>query len=178
MSVDAFSPESTKTLRDVLLNDVTGELFEEIVQRPIAASKMPILSKADRIAITLDGSVLLDRNRRDVAVYQAEELARAIVENGGLRPEVLVDVVVTKLDLIKQESTDLAWVKRAAEDVAKAVEASKRGNVLLTCARSQFPKLVKSGRGVDKLFSLWVGERPEPRLGAIREPRQSRRVAQ
>lgn len=159
------SPEAAPLLGDIFINDVTGEFFGAIVRRPSAAAEMAVLAKADRVAITLDGLLLLDRDRRDLAVYESQILARAIVEHGMLKPEARVDIVVTKLDKIMENGGNADYARAVAADVSKAVTAAFRGEIILTCARSEVAGPVRSGKSVDDLFKLWVADRPERHLG-------------
>jgi hypothetical protein len=168
------SPQSAPALGDIFINDVTGELFDAVVRRPAAAGAMAVLSKADRIAITLDGQLLVDPERRDFAAYQSEMLARAIAEYGGLKLEARVDVVVTKLDKVMEHGDGSGKAREAALGVTAAVPEPYRGDIFLTCARSEVVGGVPSGKGIDDLFKVWIGGRPERLLSVTREPRRRR----
>ena len=156
-----LSPTSRKSL---MFNDVSGERFDAIIKHPRSAADMIVLTLAERIGVVLDGARLIDPGERDRTLYEAATLTRAILEHGVLKPEARLDVIVTKFDLVAQDGHLSGYVQRGIDRVVQIASAERRGELLMTAARSTKPTVIQAGTGLPELFTLWVGEAAAQRL--------------
>ncbi|NJD29386.1 MAG: hypothetical protein FIA92_13950 [Chloroflexi bacterium] len=156
LSVSTTSPGGG-TRRQILVNDVTGERFAALVEHPAGASSMPVLARADRVQVVVDGAAVFDRATRDRFAYKAEVLARTMVDHAQLRPGTLIDAVVTKLDLMTKRS-EVETAEGIAKRILDRLPETRRGQLVVTCARSATPGRTATGTGVDAALALWAGD--------------------
>ena len=145
---------------DLLLSDLAGETFRRIRDDTRECASVPLLWRADHLAVLLDGKQLASTRERNGVRSDARQLLRACFDSGVLQPDVTVEVVATKWDLIRAAGED---AESFARETAAAVQEvilgrPNRTTVSLTAARSSQPAVLPAGYGIDELIRLWTGK--------------------
>lgn len=90
---------------NLLFTDVSGELFRMIKDSSEECKKMAVLTRADHIAILLDGAQLADKKFRQKALQDCKGLLRSILEGGMIGKDTFVEIIYSKWDLIQPKKT-------------------------------------------------------------------------
>lgn len=121
-------------VHDLLLSDVRGEYFENIIDGAAAASEVPLAARADLCLLAIDGQLVAVPEERQRAITRARLLLGGLAEDGGLRAGAKTVIVVTKRDLLgtsaRQWATDqLAqlrdWAVNRGLDASTAMIAAR-----------------------------------------------------
>lgn len=96
-------------LQDLLLSDVKGEFFENIVDGAGVAREVPLATRADLCLLMVDGASVANTIHRQSAVTRARLLLGGLCESDGLRPGTTIAIVLTKIDLIAP--ADRPWAE-------------------------------------------------------------------
>jgi len=104
-------------LRDLLLTDIWGETFENVIDGAAASNELPIAARADVAMLMVDGERIADAAERQDAIRRARMLAGGLSERGVLRPQARLIVALNKTDLLSDE--DKQWWLENREQVAE-----------------------------------------------------------
>jgi hypothetical protein len=144
---------------DLLIGDMAGEHFDDIADFAGEVQKQPALSRADVIAVVLDGEKCLGAAKWNV-VARAQMTLRGLIESHMIRPGV-IQLLITKWDIV-----DAAGDKaiEAAEKAEQELVAAIRGfgghpSVFKTAARGSNPR-VSPGFGIPDLLRSWLNPHP------------------
>lgn len=140
----------------VFVNDISGEIFEDVLRRPATAAHLPIIAQADRLQVLLNGEILCQPGARDFEVYRVTTMARAIIDHGNLKPDAAVDVIVTKADLL-QDSGTRAFANRMGLQVQASLPSRYAGAVMTVCARTSNPTIAATFEGMAPILATWTG---------------------
>ncbi len=100
--------------RDVLIADMSGEIFEKLRDQPALAAQFPVIQAAHALAVFVDGELLASAKRHHSVLYDARMLLAAIVQEAPPNPHRIFQIVITKWDV-------LAKVGRAESEVRNEV---------------------------------------------------------
>lgn len=89
---------------NVLIADVSGEIFRQVRDSDEAQRLLPFLERVDNLAIVLDGARLAKPTERQLPRNDARSLLRAFVESNRVHPACRIDVIFAKWDRLDQES--------------------------------------------------------------------------
>ena len=158
--------ENSGTRSDLLISERAGESYRELRDTPAKAQTLIELSKARSVALILDGARVADARRRAEAFASVRNIARAIVDGGGMAFDVELQLVTTKFDLLNVEAA--APAVQALDDFEAAFQrtvAAKgiAGQAFRTAARDPTGVTVPAW-GVDQLFLSWIRPRGVPAL--------------
>jgi len=92
------SPESSA--QDLLISDISGELFESFRDSSSACKRATFLRRADVLCLFVDGALVADPSKRHVAKSDTRLLLRSLMDAGILHPTCRVQVVFAKWDLV------------------------------------------------------------------------------
>jgi hypothetical protein len=156
LEVAADNPANPDLRRNLLLADVTGELFEELVTGARRASDLPEIWRADHLAIVLDGRKLSTPEEEQAERMKMETLARVLIEQEALVTPDALSIVVTKLDeILARESHAVDKLDAIADRIRQAAGITQALPVWRTAARPQTSELA-AGHGVVALFTSWL----------------------
>jgi hypothetical protein len=85
---------------ELLFADLPGEVFRQLRDNEIGPADLPLLVRADKLALLADGTRLADPHRRANVVSGIRQLLRAIHANGSLDHRTELALVVTMWDRI------------------------------------------------------------------------------
>lgn len=153
---------------NLLLCDMTGELFEAANQSDDALLLVPFLKQASRVVVVLDGEKLMKSDVRQRVRQEAFTLLRGCIQLGRLHKRSIVDIVFSKQDLIRasEQRSTIEQFQNAVEE-----EASKR--FAPSVGEMRFYRVSarpNPDAGFLQLFSAWVGENRPPELKRIYPP--------
>lgn len=149
--------------RDLLMTDLAGETFRRIRDDTSECKAVPLLSRADRLAVVLDGEKLASLRHRQTALADARQLLRSCIESQVLPASASIDIVVTKWDLIAVSGANAEeFAAEAGERVGEVIgERQAATPFVRTAARSSRPNETPTGLGLDELIQRWMVE-PAP----------------
>lgn len=153
--------KSDSVRHDLLLSDLSGEVFDDVVNTLDAARGLTELKRADHLLLMLDGVHLTDPAQRQAHLGSMISALRGLIQVGTLRPPTVVHLVVSKWDravLIPEHETLIAHGldRLQAQLGAFQVEWHK------VAARSEPGSQVEEGHGLGALLRS-VTKRRYPR---------------
>ena len=95
----ALAPRSGEPV-DLLLSDIPGEVFRQLRDNEITPAELPVLKRADKLALLADGARIVDSDARANVASGVRQLLRAIGANGALDPRTELALVVTMWDRV------------------------------------------------------------------------------
>jgi hypothetical protein len=147
--------------RRLLMADLSGEHFERIVTGERTPDSFPMLSRADQVAVVLDGSKLTDPKERLTERSRGEQLLQILATGDVVASPNVLCLVISKIDqyLADGREDDLDQI---AERVQRNAGVTSALPVFRTAAEpvsTNFPM----GHGVDALLAQWLAmpEYPE-----------------
>ena len=160
------------SLRDVLIADRSGELYERVSDQPSYARDLIELTQAWTITVLIDGGAMCQLLRRHEILAEARQFLSSIMHAEALSPSARLIFVLTKTDLV--DSSDNAAHLRAAFKALVTDVETKHGNDLgqvsaMEIAASPQIKGVERGLGVEALLRAWL-EAPERKERAKLRP--------
>ncbi len=146
----------------LLMADLSGEHFERLVVGERGPESLPMLSRADHLALVLNGRKLADARERLIERSRAEQLLRILSAPGVLASVGALTIVVAKLDeyLADGRADDLEEFALRLQQNAGVTG----GLPLFRTAAQPHSSKYPLGHGVDALLGYWLldDERTEP----------------
>jgi hypothetical protein len=132
----ALAPPAAKPI-DLLLADIPGEAFRQLRDNEIAPAELPVLKRADKLALLADGARLVDPNARANVASGVRQLLRAISANGALDTRTELALVVTMWDRIAddQEAEDY-WASREEKLIGELRDLDPEAPLFRVAARA------------------------------------------
>jgi Double-GTPase 2 len=138
----------------LLMADLSGEHFERLVSGERTPDSFPMLSRADHVAVVLNGRKLAEPKERQTERSRAEQLLRVLAAPGVLASTKVVSIVVAKLDRYLQDgrADDIDDIAARLQGTA-GIEHSV--SLFRTAAQPHSAKY-PMGHGVDALLAHWL----------------------
>lgn len=92
--------QHSRKRRDLFFSDRAGEFYSHLRSGEISSDKLDEITKADVLLILLDGERLCDTRKRANACESVRQTIRVLIEENGIKPGTLVQIITTKMDLI------------------------------------------------------------------------------
>ena len=144
---------------DLLLSDRSGEDFVQCLDKPYLCSEFPEIMRADCHVILVDGAKLMNPGEAPRQIADVRRLFISLNQCGAIANSGLVQVVLTKHDLISCSKHKDATLQRF-DDFVKNLRGRISGNVMLTAhklaARPSCCTNFELGDGLGKLVSDWL----------------------
>lgn len=147
--------------RNLLITDIAGEAFRLARDSEDDARRLTILRRADRLAVLVDGAKLAKRTERQGARRDVLTLLQSLTSAGMIDGRTVVDIVVTKWDLI-----DTAEQREEVIAVVDEIECSASTQLCSAVAKVRLHRVaalpvradIELGFGVDALLRMWLEE--------------------
>jgi hypothetical protein len=153
--------ESNGLHRHLLLSDISGEVFNDIVDSQEATASISELKRADHFLVILDGERLADPTKRQAHVARTATALRSLVQSGTLRTHTKVHLLVSKWDLFAPHlDTSKALLDQAFKRLTRYL-SSYHISTHMVAARSASDADVEDGWGLGTLLAAIV-ERSYP----------------
>lgn len=91
---------------DVLLTDISGEIFKLIRSSSEECKRHEIIRRADHFVLLLDGAKIIDPKSRQQNYISGRTLLRSCLDSGMLGPKTKIEIVLTKWDLLHALSAE------------------------------------------------------------------------
>jgi hypothetical protein len=151
---------------NMLFQDISGETFRMARDSTEDCKRLQILRRADHVVLFIDGEKLAQDDKRQEAFMDAELLLRSCIESGMLGRKSFVEVLFSKVDLLKvQKPEEEEKVKRFQEHVKKTLNKRymrELGSLRIfsVAARPITESMLPFGFGLKEIFSYWVETTP------------------
>ena len=106
---------------NLLIADLPGELFRALADNQIALSAIPLVRRADKLALIVDGARLRDSAVRAAVLTRVRQLLERIGAASLPAAGASLAMVVTKWDLIAEDPETLAYWHAREHDLAASV---------------------------------------------------------
>jgi hypothetical protein len=153
---------------DVLLADRPGEDYRALSDAPSASTGFSEVTRADAIAVLVDGKRLSDVSLRHNARAHTEMTLQALVDCGALGGVRRLVLVLTKLDLVRagDRATETEAAFAAMAERARTRHANVfQDTVAFSVAASPTSGSVARGHGVVGLLEYWLRETSPQQIG-------------
>jgi len=106
---------------NLLIADLPGELFRALADNQIAPSAIPLVRRADKLALIVDGARLRDSAARAAVLTRVRQLLERIGAASLIAAGASLAMVVTKWDLIAEDPETLAYWHAREHELAASV---------------------------------------------------------
>jgi hypothetical protein len=157
---------------DILLSDVPGDWFKDLIRHHELAERVAFLKRADALIFLVDAERLLSPGQRSQELHSARLLLERLVHDVGVRPDIPFIFAVSKID-----ANGRVDAITGEGELIKAAEAFGLKPTLVRCASfSRCPADVPSGYGVPEILraALDVEYELVVQQRAAREPASDR----
>lgn len=157
-----WRPSSDGQYYDLLLPDLTGELFSQALNSKEDTQSLKILNRADHVSLLVDGSKLNNLRTRQLAKNEIDLFIRSCIESDMLDRDSMVEVIATKEDLFMGEneigSSDVGAFLTSMEGELKSKYEGRLRSLefLKVAALPKAPSTLNVGHGIGELPNLWL----------------------
>lgn len=102
-----FKDTRTEKISNLLISDVTGEIFEDVIGNTHAAKEnFQFLNTVDQLVLLLDGEKLLEIKTRFAEIEQSIQLLQTFLGAGILPEDLRITVAISKYDKLKEANEE------------------------------------------------------------------------
>lgn len=149
---------------DLLISDRTGEDFNDVLDRPERCTDFPELGRCDAIALLVDGAKLADQSHANFQISRARRLFMSLHQHGLFPRSRLVQLVLTKLDVLEQSHDGKNGIERFQE-LSAELQDRGRNDLQLSAHRVAARPVggnLPVGSGLEDLMRAWLPVRSRP----------------
>jgi hypothetical protein len=149
---------------NLLISDIRGELFGNVINGSPVEIEVPLAARADLAIVLVDGKRIADVAKRQQAASNARQLIAGLARAGGLVAGTRVAIVCSKADLLNANAK--AFMD---SQIARLVDFAERAGLIATPSYlSARPDDHDAAlQGLESLLK-WVAE-SEPPISPVRE---------
>lgn len=160
--------------RALMLTDVKGETFEEVMHGQPVGVQIPIAPRVDKAIVLVDGRKVRDPQVRQIVIRNARTLIGGLFGTAeGLRKGTPVMIVVTKTDLLGP--AELAWFDDNVRSVVELAANRGAGPVELHRLAARPHEDPEAPIGLEVILR-WIWEDDAPRATVPTSARPDDRV--
>lgn len=100
---------------DLLMNDISGETYPEVIIAQSACEHLLCLQRADHLAVLVDGAAIADRDLRHDHCAKAANFVQRLLQVGRIGSETALHLIITKLDELKKDGEQAENLQAAAD---------------------------------------------------------------
>ena len=174
------------THANLLLSDVSGELFRRLRDSTAVAKEFDALKRADHLCIVVDGEKIVSQSERQIARNDSRSILRSMIESGNLSFDCVIDVIFTKWDLVIEaiQVPDGAPIEQFVESTKTSLASiAQQFNIRFheIAARPSRQAKVPFAHGLPTLLRSWMSnsakkdERQIAYVSSIGDPREFNR---
>jgi hypothetical protein len=112
---------------NLLLADLPGELFRAVADNQLALSALPLVRRADKLVLIVDGARLRDPAERSSVLTRVRQLLERLAADSLPHPSTELALVVTKWDLIVEDPDTLAYWQEREHQLAADIRELHAG---------------------------------------------------
>jgi hypothetical protein len=144
---------------NLLLADLPGELFRAVADNQLRLSSIPLVRRADKLVLIVDGARLRDPAARASVLTRVRQLLERLAADSLPHPGAELALVVTKWDLIVEDQDTLTYWQEREHQLAENVRELHAGAEHVRVAAGAPPSFPQDD-GVGALRS-WLLANPE-----------------
>ncbi len=154
------SEAGSSSTKNLLLSDISGEIFERANFTNENLRRIPFLERADHLSLFFDGGRLSDSSSRHACKQQGLTLLRACCEEEVLQKTCSLSVVFSRQDLVEADRENTESFQRLIEEEVARRYAGFFDTAVRCVRLAARPKEVKFGPpiGVGELLNVWLQE--------------------
>ncbi|MEJ7655865.1 MAG: hypothetical protein WKF33_02425 [Thermoleophilaceae bacterium] len=118
----------------LFLSDLPGEVFTQLRDNTISVDDVPLLGRADKLALIADGRRLADVQARPLVVSGLRQLLARLCQGGLPHPATELALIVTMWDLVCGDAAAEGYWRAREADLHENVRAVDPGAPLLKVA--------------------------------------------
>jgi hypothetical protein len=100
----------------LLLAELPSEIFRQLADNQLSTTAIPLLRRADKLALLIDGARLCDLDTRASALTRARQLLERMLADPDPHPATELALVITKWDRLGADADAMAyWQPREEE---------------------------------------------------------------
>jgi hypothetical protein len=146
---------------NLLLSDVSGELFRRLRDSSAVAKEFSALTRADHLCIVVDGEKISAREGRHVARNDSRSILRSVIESGHLASECVIDIAFTKWDIVVEalgspEGSEVRAFIDATRSALASIAANFKVRFHEIAARPSVNAKVPFAHGLPTLLRSWM----------------------
>jgi hypothetical protein len=146
---------------NLLLSDVSGELFRRLRDSSAVAKEFEALARADHLCIAIDGEKISTHEGRHVARNDSRSILRSVIESSNLAPNCVIDIAFTKWDVVVEalespESSDVQAFIDATRSALASIASSFEVRFHEIAARPSLNAKVPFAHGLPTLLRSWM----------------------
>ncbi len=157
----AFRDHQSATNENILLSDISGELFRQLRDVGETVDQIKSLKRADHLCIVIDGEKIVGRESRQVARNDSRSILRSIIEADVISSKCAIDLAISKWDLVvealQSEGGDsLASFLEETIKVVRDVAPHRQFRLFEVAARPPVEARVPFAHGLPTLLRAWM----------------------
>ena len=169
----AVSPLAEARRTDLMLSDRAGEFYSHVRNNAELVTELVEVLKTRLLVMLLDGARIAGIGQHAGAMQDLRQLLRIFLDSGTLGCTATVQVVITKVDLLR-EHPDKTFIDAAVKEFHERLRsdfAARLGELSFCEVAARDPTGVLSpGFGIEAVFKEWV---LPPPLTARRSPQEA-----
>lgn len=111
----------------LLLVELPGHIVRRLADNQVSASSIPLLRRADKLALILDGDRLCDPDTRASVVTRARQLLERLQTAALPHPATDVALIVTKWDFVSDDRSAMAYWETHESELLAEIRALDPG---------------------------------------------------
>ena len=158
LHLSLVSSGASRRVENLLLSDISGEIFERGSNTSEDLRRIPLLDRADHVSLFFDGGCLSDQARRHACKQQGLTLLRACCEEKVLRKTCSLSVVFSRQDLIVRNKEEPQYFQQLIEDEIESRYRSYFNTAIRYVRLAARPTEVGFGPpvGVEEVLDSWI----------------------
>jgi Double-GTPase 2 len=146
---------------NLLLSDVSGELFRRLGDSTAVAKEFSALTRADHLCIVIDGEKISAPEGRHVARNDSRSILRSVIESGNLASECVIDIAFTKWDIVVEaletpDGSDIQTFIGATRSALASLASRFEVRFHEIAARPSVKAKVPFAHGLPTLLRSWM----------------------
>lgn len=143
--------------QDLLISERAGETYKEIRDRPELAASLLEIAKSEVLALIIDGERVCNSRERAGVFASIRNIARVLIEYGGINTKVHIQLITTKYDLLQDESSKkaLAALVEFEDAIHRLIDGKHQMSTHRVAARDP-RRILEPAHGVADLLRSWL----------------------
>lgn len=158
--------------QDLVLSDVSGELFQQVTDYSLQPSHFSVIQRANNLTIVIDGARILDVANRQSVQTQTRVLLRSLIESNSLNKDCRIQIVFSKWDLVADSEKSAPFTSYVANLRQMIIDliGNKHQLIFLEIAARPENRKVHFAHGLPKLLRLWTTHLVDDMLDSLEVP--------
>jgi hypothetical protein len=161
LHVKVRKKSSDEAIVDVLLNDVAGETFPDLIAVEGLCEQLLCLRRADHLAVLIDGASIASRDSRYDHFAKIRNFVQRLLQTGQIGKPTVLHLIISKQDALKSEdeainTENLEAAEKLKKDFTKLF-TSKVGKIhVWQLAARPDDGSMPTEETISQLFTTWV----------------------